>query len=100
HRGLESDPLDVQRTGFMMQRFLHVGAAALVAVVSLFSATTSNAEINPAPIAVPATGTSGMAPMYPSAITVKAPQGALYRGGISVQLIGVTHPCPRELALL
>jgi subtilisin-like proprotein convertase family protein len=74
--------------------------AALAAVFSVFACGVAHAEINPTPMAVPAIGTSGPASLYPSTIEVRAPQGPNFKTQVTVQLLSVTHPCPRELAVL
>jgi subtilisin-like proprotein convertase family protein len=74
--------------------------AAVVAIISLFVYGVAHADINPTSMAVPAIGTSGPASLYPSTIEVRSPQGPNFKDHVIVQLIGVTHPCPRELAVL
>ena len=74
--------------------------AAVAAVFSVFSYGVAHAELNPKPMAVPAIGTSGPASLYPSTLEVRSPQGPNFKDHIIVQLIGVTHPCPKELAVV
>jgi subtilisin-like proprotein convertase family protein len=75
-------------------------AATAAAIISLFAYGVAHADINPTSMAVPAIGTSGPASLYPSTIEVTAPQGLNSMTHVRVDLIGVTHPCPRELAVL
>jgi Proprotein convertase P-domain len=84
----------------MKDRLIGTWTAALVAVISLFACGVAQADINAASLAVPAIGTSGPASLYPSTIDVTAPQGPNHRAHVTVQLTGVTDPCPRELAVL
>jgi subtilisin-like proprotein convertase family protein len=65
-------------------------------------ASVARADTNPASIAVPLIGTQGVAAPYPSSITVAAPAGPDQRigGNLTVWLHGVTHPCPKDLAIL
>jgi subtilisin-like proprotein convertase family protein len=84
----------------MMNRLIRRWTVALAAVISLCAYGVANAELNPNPMAVPAIGTSGPASLYPSSIELKSPHGPNFKTHVQVHLIGVTHPCPRELALL
>jgi hypothetical protein len=84
----------------MKDTFIRTWTAVLTAFISVFAYGVAHANINSTRMAVPATGTSGPASLYPSTINVKAPQGRDFKTHITVQLIGVTHPCPRELAVL
>jgi subtilisin-like proprotein convertase family protein len=74
--------------------------AGLAAIIILFVSGVAHADTNPTPMAVPAIGTSGPASLYPSTLQVTAPQGPNFTTHVRVDLIGVTHPCPRELAVL
>src|SRR5688572_6915265 len=52
------------------------------------------------PIAVPRGGTQGPASTYPATLNVVAPGGTTHRSWVGVELHGVTHPCPEDLAVL
>ena len=54
----------------------------------------------PTPIAVPLLGTQGAAGPYGSSIQINARGGASHVGQVGVSLLGVTHPCPEDLAVL
>lgn len=83
-------------TDIVIQRW----TAAFAVIISLFASGVAHADINSTPMAVPAIGTSGPASLYPSNIEVRARQGADFKEHVTIALIGVTHPCPRELAVL
>src|ERR1044072_7965771 len=87
-------------TAMVLRRFAALAAMILVSSFADGAAHFAHPDINPTTMAVPATGTSGPASLYPSTIEVTAPQGPNFQTHISVQLIGVPHPCPRELAVL
>jgi subtilisin-like proprotein convertase family protein len=78
---------------------LAIGVLSAVAVV-LLSAAESRADWNSQSIAVPALGNQGVASAYPSSITVAPPGGPGQRGEVRIMLHNVTHPCPRDLAVL
>ena len=75
--------------------------ALLFAVAALlFSAAPGSAATftNPAPIPVPATGTSGIANPYPSTIAVSGLTGAVT--SVTATLTGMTHTFPGDLDVL
>jgi hypothetical protein len=49
---------------------------------------------------VPLLGTQGAAGPYGSSIQINARGGASHVGQVRVSLLGVTHPCPEDLAVL
>ena len=63
-------------------------------------ASVAHGETNPASIAVPLIGTSGVAASYPSTIEVDAPGGPGQTRFVWVTLHNVTDPCPEDLAVL
>lgn len=67
--------------------------------IAVLAAGTSAAEVNPTPMAIPAIGTQGQASLYPSRIVMTPIQRGLTTV-LGVKLFKVTHPCPRELAIL
>jgi subtilisin-like proprotein convertase family protein len=69
-------------------------------VLLLAGVTTATADWLPRPIAVPLIGTQGPAGAYPSRQVVAARGGTGQTGQIVVRLIGVTHACPEDLAML
>ena len=60
----------------------------------------AHADHNPTPIAVPLLGTQGTAGPYGSSIQIVARGGPTATGSVGVRLLGVTHPCPEDLAVL
>jgi subtilisin-like proprotein convertase family protein len=60
----------------------------------------ARADHNPTPIAVPLLGTQGTAGPYGSSIQIVARGGPTATGSVGVRLLGVTHPCPEDLAVL
>lgn len=81
--------------------FWGLTAHVCAAVGSVFIlASVAHGETNPASIAVPLIGTSGVAAHYPSTIEVDAPGGPGQTGFVWVTLHNVTDPCPEDLAVL
>ena len=72
----------------------------LPSVLVLVSITAATADVLPTSIAVPLIGTQGPAGAYPSRQVVTARGGAGQTGQVVVRLLGVTHPCPEDLAIL
>jgi subtilisin-like proprotein convertase family protein len=72
----------------------------LVVVTGLASPRIASADTNPQPIAVPLIGDAGIASPYPSTITIAAPSGPTHMTVPTVVLQHVTHPCPKDLAVL
>jgi hypothetical protein len=72
----------------------------MVSVLLVGGATAARADVNRTPMAVPLIGTQGAAGPYPTTINVVAPGGPGYASPVNVRLWGVTHPCPRDLAIL
>ena len=58
------------------------------------------ADTNPTAIAVPLTGTQGIAAPYPSRQVVVSRTGPAATATIRIALHAVTHPCPEDLAIL
>lgn len=80
-----------------------VGRRVMVAVLGVswwLAASAARADTNRASIAVPLTGTQGIAAPYPSRQVVSARLGPATAGVVRVVLHAVTHPCPEDLAIL
>jgi subtilisin-like proprotein convertase family protein len=79
---------------------LRVVAAALAVAAALVTAGPAWADdtsflVNPAPLTIPATGTSGAATPYPSPITASGLRGPIT--DVDVVLTGVGHEVPRDI---
>jgi subtilisin-like proprotein convertase family protein len=74
----------------LLVMFLLVGVMAVPASALTFS--------NPAPITIPGTGTSGVASLYPSAITISGTSGTIT--DVNVNLFGYTHGYPNDVDIL
>jgi subtilisin-like proprotein convertase family protein len=73
---------------------------ALAVAALLAWATTAQAQVftNPAPIKIPATGTSGVSAPYPSAIAVSGLTGAVTN--VTATITGFSHTFPRDVDVL
>lgn len=72
----------------------------LVTILFFGAAGSARADSNLGTIAVPLLGTQGAAGPYPSSIALNARGGPSQTGVVRVVLLGVTHPCPEDLAIL
>jgi subtilisin-like proprotein convertase family protein len=82
----------------MLRRLFSV-VAVLVAFAGA-NAGVAFADVNQTPIAVPLLGDQGVGSPYPSRIHVTARGGPNKLSGFTVILHAVTHPCPKDLAVL
>jgi subtilisin-like proprotein convertase family protein len=85
----------------MSNSILRIALVAGLTLVSLVAGrATTYADVNRTPLAVPLTGTQGLASTYPSSITIDARGGPNQMGGVTVTLFAVTHPCPKDLVVV
>jgi subtilisin-like proprotein convertase family protein len=72
----------------------------MTAAMSCTLLPAATADTLAASIAVPLTGTQGVAAPYPSRMVVTARSGLQTTGPVGLLLHSVTHPCPEDLAIL
>jgi subtilisin-like proprotein convertase family protein len=77
-----------------------IPTVALALAAACLPSTAARADTNRSSIAVPVTGTQGVAAPYPSRLVVDARTGLGAQATFQIVLHGVTHPCPEDLAIL
>jgi subtilisin-like proprotein convertase family protein len=87
----------IRHRGDVRRAFL---VAAMAAAVSCTLVRNARADTQVASIAVPLTGTQGIAAPYPSRMVVTARSGLQTTGPVGIMLHSVSHPCPEDLAIL